>query len=352
MGPPYPPPTEPGREGAAAPGACGGTGGPVGQNAVNRRPRSSGEAGLGARAGAARGNRSLRGGDTETRGDPASEGPRLSPGVSVPPPPAAPRHLPAVGPPRGPGSAAQPPAGGEEGWGGVRASSPGQSGSGPVGRWRGIFQPSPRGHRPNPPRPQPGTIYTAPAPPPPRPLPRVGGGHDSAAPRSGAVGGRCGGPVPLHPHRTAPLRTPPPATPQTTDGRAVPAPPGVRPFPGCPRLTHILRPRPRRFPAPPPTARGGRPSPFRPQSRAPGGWGRLLSTAGAPPTTPPEPPPPHVGGSRVGITQPRGARCGDRSPVPRRDPHANNEMPPPDRRSRLSIKPAWGERGGRAAAER
>ena len=190
---------------------------------------------------------------------------------------------------------------------------------------------------------------TAPAPS----APRGGGTRQRSAAFRGRRGEVWGSrPAPSPQHSPAPHPPPPPPPPQTTDGRAVPAPPGVRPFPGCPRLTHILRPRPRRFPAPPPTARGGRPSPFRPQSRAPGGWGRLLSTAGAPPTTPPEPPPPHVGGSRVGITQPRGARCGDRSPVPRRDPHANNEMPPPDRRSRLSIKPAWGERGGRAAAER
>ncbi|XP_056371130.1 proline-rich protein 2-like [Oenanthe melanoleuca] len=85
-------------------------------------------------------------------------------------------------------------------------------------------------------------------------------------------------PPPLH-HR--PSVTPPP--PSTTKrparrGRSQPR--------RCPRLTHILRPRPRRFPAPPPTARGG--------------------GAGGPPEPAPRCPP--TGGRRPTGRDPRGGR--------------------------------------------
>lgn len=109
----------------------------------------------------------------------------------------------------------------------------------------------------------------------------------------------------------------------------------------CPRLTHILRPRPRRFPAPPPTARGGGaggggscPSPaprcpptggHRPTGRDPRGGRHLLpGAAGAslggdgterngahPPAPPDEPSRPWGCGSPVTLV-PRGSR----GPVP------------------------------------
>lgn len=83
----------------------------------------------------------------------------------------------------------------------------------------------------------------------------------------GAAGGAAGGsrtgtvPVPMtgvlpQPSRFTP-HSPPPchAPPRSTTKR--PARRGRSQPRRCPRLTHILRPRPRRFPAPPPTARGG-----------------------------------------------------------------------------------------------
>lgn len=117
------------------------------------------------------------------------------------------------------------------------------------------------------------------------------GGARSTSPGLGGVG--CAGGQPWLPRGQSPQRGgPAPAPPPPLLGP--PPPSHAPPRPGvrrggavprarrCPRLTHILRPRPRRFPAPPPTARGGW-----------GGRPSLLSAHGRPAHPTSRRPPPH-----------------------------------------------------------
>lgn len=92
--------------------------------------------------------------------------------------------------------------------------------------------------------------------------------------------GSCPSPPGSPPLPTSPVTPPSPSTTKrpARRGRSQPR--------RCPRLTHILRPRPRRFPAPPPTARGG--------------------GAGGPPEPAPRCPP--TGGHRPAGRDPRGGR--------------------------------------------
>lgn len=289
-----------------------------------------------------------------------SESTAVTRGVGATPPPAAPCRFPAVGPPRVRAPPLSLPRWGEEGGEASERVALRQSGSSPV-RWeRKILQAPPSTPRASPQPPQlshqaSARLYlyhagaTAPAPS----APRGGGPRQPSAAfrgRRGAVR------IPPRSIPVAQLRSaPPPAhRPSTAELSQLPPPPPspVRPFPGCPRLTHILHPRPRRFPAPPPTTRGGAP-----RARSAHGAERRREGGGCGarpvlPPAPPEPPPPHVG-------DPGWASRSREDPV--RGPLlCASQRPPPTQTTRCRLliggalvnQAGLEERGGRVEADR